>query len=491
MKSSFTLWFGTALSLLAASGCRCTPSLEQLAPAQLVVTPQTLALGQVYVGQTGSGVVSAVNEGGVAAEADISVDAPFTVDSSHLHLLRGDSAALVVTFAPQQPGPVSGVLRVGTMAVPVTAEGLAVPACFPSNVCSEAHFDVGNAQCVEATRPDGSTCETSCVSGACSAGTCLGQLKGCDDGNACTIDACDESTGCSHSLRICPQPTAPCQVVKCDSATGCGSETAPDGTLCGPDDCLATQVDVCIAGQCVPRVRPDTGRCANRWMPTSITSRHDHAMAYDEARQRVVVFGGQHRYDTPNEADTWQWDGAKWMQRFPTTAPIERAFSAMAYDSARQRVVLFGGYGGNLLRADTWEWDGTTWVQRFPATSPPARGGHAMAYDAARQRVVLFGGNAGPTLSDTWEWDGTTWSQRPTPIFPPQRWSRPRLRCGAAAHRPLRGQQRVRHCLLGHLDLGWDDVDAAQPRPVACRPKGAGHGLRCRCAAGGALWGQG
>jgi hypothetical protein len=134
----------------------------------------------------------------------------------------------------------------------------------------------------------------------------VGQRKGCDDANACTVDACDEAAGCSHSLRICPQPTTPCRVARCDVATGCATEEAPDGTLCGPDDCLATQVDVCISGACVRRVRPASGRCANRWVPTSIPALSGHAMAYDSARQRVVLFGfGSNSL----LADTWEWDG--------------------------------------------------------------------------------------------------------------------------------------------------------------------------------------
>jgi hypothetical protein len=60
----------------------------------------------------------------------------------------------------------------------------------------------------------------------------------------------------------------------------------------------------------------------------------------------------------------------------------------MAFDALRQRIVLFGGGG----LADTWEWDGATWTQRMPTTSPPMRPSHAMAYDAVRQRVVVFDG---------------------------------------------------------------------------------------------------
>src|SRR6266705_3485334 len=59
---------------------------------------------------------------------------------------------------------------------------------------------------------------------------------------------------------------------------------------------------------------------------------------------------------------------------------------AMAYDTARGRVVLFGGYDGTSNLGDTWEWDGTTWTQRA-SSGPP---GGEMVYDAARGRVVLF-----------------------------------------------------------------------------------------------------
>src|SRR5207249_2202662 len=79
----------------------------------------------------------------------------------------------------------------------------------------------------------------------------------------------------------------------------------------------------------------------------------------------------------------------------------------MAYDSARGRVVLFGGLGlGGCRRGDTWEWDGTAWIEKAPATSPSARSGHAMACDSFRGRVVVFGGYDGSYRGDTWEYSG-------------------------------------------------------------------------------------
>jgi len=80
----------------------------------------------------------------------------------------------------------------------------------------------------------------------------------------------------------------------------------------------------------------------------------------------------------------------------------------MAYDAARNRVVLFGGKSSLSLLKDTWEWDGTNWTQATPWMSPSARLDHAMAYDVRRRRMVLFGGtNSGYSLNDMWEYPGS------------------------------------------------------------------------------------
>jgi hypothetical protein len=147
---------------------------------------------------------------------------------------------------------------------------------------------------------------------------------------------------------------------------------------------------------------------------TSPSTRSYHAMVYDSARNRVVLFGGW-RGGTGSLGDTWEWDGKNWKQIKPTTSPAAREHHAMAFDSARNRVVLFGGQNSSGFLGDTWEWDGKAWAQINPTTSPSARRDHAMAYDSARQRVVLFGGIGSRYLSDTWEWDGKTWTQiKPT-----------------------------------------------------------------------------
>jgi hypothetical protein len=131
-------------------------------------------------------------------------------------------------------------------------------------------------------------------------------------------------------------------------------------------------------------------------------------MVYDEAIGKTVLFGGRQFGDFSLQGDTWTWDGQLWVQA-ATTGPSARELMAMAYDSVRHRVVLFGGTGGGAL-GDTWEWDGSSWSQRSTFGAPP-RWGHSMVYDSGTNRVFMFGGNNGGVLNDTWEWDGSLWTQ--------------------------------------------------------------------------------
>ena len=80
-------------------------------------------------------------------------------------------------------------------------------------------------------------------------------------------------------------------------------------------------------------------------------------MAYDSDRRLVVLFGGR---DAANKHldDTWLWDGAGW-KRLSIPGPSPRRTCAMAYDRARQTMVLFGGasQGGGDERVgleDVW-----------------------------------------------------------------------------------------------------------------------------------------
>lgn len=142
------------------------------------------------------------------------------------------------------------------------------------------------------------------------------------------------------------------------------------------------------------------------------------ALAYDG--RQVVLFGGVGA-DRVYASGTWSWDGRSWQQLAIESPPL-RASHAMAYDSDRGLVILYGGGysdGTRMVRFDDmWQWDGRRWTQiDLQGATPGVRIGHAMAYDRARKRLVLFGGfgTDGAPMSDTWEWDGAGWKSSPPP----------------------------------------------------------------------------
>lgn len=161
---------------------------------------------------------------------------------------------------------------------------------------------------------------------------------------------------------------------------------------------------------------------AQDWMlrtpPVSPSAREGHAMAYDAARKRVVLFAGADGGQMLN--DTWEWDGHTWTRCYPTRSPARRWYHRMAYDSVRQHVLLFSGVGGpNTLE----EWDGVSW-QTVPIVTPAPlyRWSYGMAYDSVRKKLVVYGGMNSPVtpLQDTWEWDSSAgWQQHYSPPYFP------------------------------------------------------------------------
>lgn len=142
-----------------------------------------------------------------------------------------------------------------------------------------------------------------------------------------------------------------------------------------------------------------------------------HSMAYDPSRRRVVLFGGvdalnysmaYHRCDYANGnplGDTWEWDGSEW-QRVSADGegPPARWSAAITFDEARGRIVLFGGTRPMPAPADMfkevlgdlWEWDGTKWVECATPINMPPRATHAMTYDSERDAlIVAFGSGEG------------------------------------------------------------------------------------------------
>ena len=149
---------------------------------------------------------------------------------------------------------------------------------------------------------------------------------------------------------------------------------------------------------------------------TGPDARSRHALAYDSDRQRTVLFGGATGWQpTQMRADTWEWDGAEWTQ-VADMGPGPSHLLAMTFGTGI--TLLFGGVTSSpppvvaqKLSRLSWEWDGAHWTVRQDM-GPAPRWGHALAFDSARGRAVLFGGFstqpsapgvANSVLGDTWE----------------------------------------------------------------------------------------
>ncbi len=154
--------------------------------------------------------------------------------------------------------------------------------------------------------------------------------------------------------------------------------------------------------------------------------RSRHAMAWDSARARVVLFGGVNaqRVDTN---DTWVLDADGWTKIETEDAPPRRYACAMTYDAFADRIVVFGGLVEGERSADTWVFDNDVWRQiQVQGPSPAPRENARMVYDSQRGQVILFGGLTNTAdevqaLGDTWVLQGNTWRKIESPTAPAPR----------------------------------------------------------------------
>ncbi len=126
--------------------------------------------------------------------------------------------------------------------------------------------------------------------------------------------------------------------------------------------------------------------------------RFQHAMAYDGARNRTILHGGYitRRDDGQFEdrsPETWILDGETWSLQ-TTEGPGPLAGHRMAFDPARERVLLMGGSTPqNTLSNSLWEWGAGGWTRvHTVGAAPGGRSDFAFFYDAGRRGVVVDGG---------------------------------------------------------------------------------------------------
>lgn len=139
--------------------------------------------------------------------------------------------------------------------------------------------------------------------------------------------------------------------------------------------------------------------------------------AYDANTKSMMLFGGNN-CSTGFFSDVWVLSNANgegasaWTQLAPSgTSPQARESASVVYDSANNILIMYGGDAGGSPFGDVWALShangsgGTpAWTQLTPSgTAPSARTGQTAVYDSANDRLIIFGGiSGGTTLTDTW-----------------------------------------------------------------------------------------
>jgi len=169
----------------------------------------------------------------------------------------------------------------------------------------------------------------------------------------------------------------------------------------------------------------DAGKSAAQptWteLPTvgaSVPGREGPSAVYDSASNRLIVFGGisdEEPCCNNSLNETWVLINANgtggtptWIQLTPSAPsglPGARTDLSAVYDSANNRMIIFGGgqFGPSVFHAlfnDVWVLThanglgGTaTWMPLAPVGGPPpARAGHEAVYDAMNNRMIVYGG---------------------------------------------------------------------------------------------------
>ena len=214
-------------------------------------------------------------------------------------------------------------------------------------------------------------------------------------------------------------------------------------------------------------------------------ARGEHAAAYDRARDRMLVFGGDVGFDSVN--DLWQltlpaFGAPTWTALLPgAPAPEPRNGHSAVLDPVRDRMIMFG----KAVDADSWELSlagGGVWKQ----LSPVPRIGHSAIYDPSRHRMLVFCGIdiLGAEQFELWSLtlgDHAFWSRMVTSgLAPRRRWDH------SAVYDPLAGQMiifggvgdgellRDTHALLlaGEPPI-WISILPLGPRPDARRDHSA------------------
>ncbi len=159
---------------------------------------------------------------------------------------------------------------------------------------------------------------------------------------------------------------------------------------------------------------------------STTVKRTAHSVVDDTSKKRAIIFGGStlgwtssSGYD--NKTYAWNFVAETWELLTTTgTPPIERVSHSAIYDSANNRMIIFGGLDKDFIYMnDVYSLDLTQtpplWSELTTTGTPPRkRFRHTAIYDPVGKRMLIFGGTSASSANDDlWSLDLTTlaWNQ--------------------------------------------------------------------------------
>lgn len=145
-----------------------------------------------------------------------------------------------------------------------------------------------------------------------------------------------------------------------------------------------------------------------------------HHAVYDPVGNQMLLFGGCASGFGPCPlGDLWAFAlvANRWVEKTSQPSPFPRQHYGTAYDTARDRMVVFGGAGNGTLN-DTWEYNPRTdsWRQLSIPNPPSARNRMEGAYAADRGTIYFFGGStASGRTNELWALSSGVISDMPAP----------------------------------------------------------------------------
>jgi N-acetylneuraminic acid mutarotase len=159
--------------------------------------------------------------------------------------------------------------------------------------------------------------------------------------------------------------------------------------------------------------RPATGAWQRFAGGPGPRARARHTAVWDPVAGEMLVYGG-YRDQEGYTSEVWAFrpEEARWVVREATgAAPVGRSRHTAAWDSASQRMLIFGGFvGGVDYLGDLWAYEPArnAWTQVTAPGGPAARGDAMAIWDPTARQLLVYGGGAGDPTNELW-------SYRPTP----------------------------------------------------------------------------